>query len=314
MAIISIPTSIGGINIPGSVLAGPLGSLYKKNGLDYVRYPRDLESSTRSHVVLFTIKDRKGITVEEVKKAGGNVVGAAKGAYEKGVTETTKDIVNRASSVTVEGTIESANQIRKNITEVKTENVGYIALYMPETMQFTYSPQYDDNLTLSQAASALPKIGKAISFLTTAAQSDLARVALNKAGYVFNPNQQLLFQGITFREFQMSFTFTPYSRSEKEAVNKIINMFRSYAAPTIMEEAAGMFFKAPAVFDIDFQFNGVENTNVPKFKTSVIKNVDVNYAPNGWSTHSDGSPVQTILTLDFQEIYLVDRKDIQGGY
>ena len=75
-----------------------------------------------------------------------------------------------------------------------------------------------------------------------------------------------------------------------------------------------MFFKAPAVFDIDFQFNGVENTNVPKFKTSVIKNVDVNYAPNGWSTHSDGSPVQTILTLDFQEIYLVDRKDIQGGY
>ena len=128
MAIISIPTSIGGINIPGNVFAGPLGSLYKKNGLDYVRYPRDLESSTRSHVVLFTIKDRKGITVEEVKKAGGNVVSAAKGAYEKGVTETTKDIVNRASSVTVEGTIESANQIRKNILNYSEGNI-YQALW-----------------------------------------------------------------------------------------------------------------------------------------------------------------------------------------
>lgn len=328
MAIISFPTNIGGINIPGSIFGGPLGSLYKKNGLDYVKYPRDLESSTRSHVVLFTIKERKGVNIEELKQTGSDFISSGIDVVKDNANmDTVNSAISAAKNATVDGTIEvgkdlfnqgvaGANQIRKNITEIKTENVGYIALYMPETMQFTYSPQYDDNVTLASAAGALPlgKASKAVSMITTALQNDAARVALNKAGYVFNPNQQMLFQGISFRDFQMSFTFTPYSRDERDAVNKIISMFRSYSAPTIVEEAAGMFFKAPAVFDIDFKFNGAQNKNIPKFKTSVIKNVEVNYAPNGWATHDDGAPVQTTITLDFQEIYLVDRNDIQGGY
>jgi hypothetical protein len=46
----------------------------------------------------------------------------------------------------------------------------------------------------------------------------------------------------------------------------------------------------------------------------VLKNVDVNYAPNGWATHEDGSPVQIVMSLNFQEIELVDSADIENGY
>jgi len=37
----------------------------------------------------------------------------------------------------------------------------------------------------------------------------------------------------------------------------------------------------------------------------------VDYAPNGWSAMVDGMPAQTILTLSFREIDLVDRTSIE---
>ena len=332
MAIISIPTSIGGINIPGGLLGGPLGSLYTVDGLEYVKYPRDLESATRSHVVFFTINEIQEVTLQEAVDTTTDVVGnlasgglsAIKNAYNDptGTFQAAKEYANKAgdflsgiSTSTFTDAGNKLNTIKENFTTQKTTPKAYIALYMPETMNFTYSADYDDSVTLASAAGATPVIGGVVSKLTGILEGNpLARLALNKAGYVFNPNKQLLFNGINFREFQMSFTFTPYSRDEKEAVNKIIKLFRSYAAPTIVTEGAGMFFKPPAIFDVEFKFNGSENQNIPKFKRSVVRNVDVNYAPNGWATHDDGSPVQTTITIDFQEMVLIDKKAIESGY
>jgi hypothetical protein len=63
MAIISIPTSIGGVSIPGAVVNGPLGSLYQnKFGRTDLQYPRDLQSATRGHYVQFTISEIKPAT------------------------------------------------------------------------------------------------------------------------------------------------------------------------------------------------------------------------------------------------------------
>jgi hypothetical protein len=44
MAIISIPTSIGGVSIPGAALKGPLGKLFGNNNqIEVLSYPRDLQ-------------------------------------------------------------------------------------------------------------------------------------------------------------------------------------------------------------------------------------------------------------------------------
>jgi hypothetical protein len=45
-----------------------------------------------------------------------------------------------------------------------------------------------------------------------------------------------------------------------------------------------------------------------------ITGIDVNFAPNGWSTYSDGAPVQTTMTVTFRENALVDRNKIKEGY
>ncbi len=191
-----------------------------------------------------------------------------------------------------------------------------ISLYMPDTVDFSYTSSYTD-LNLADAAGSIPLVGGIAKAITSNAGQDgnaLIRLGLNAAGYVFNPQQQLLFQGIDFRTYQMAFTFTPSSAQEAENVKNIIQTFRQYAAPTIVRGLAGFFFNPPGMFDVSFLYNGQQNDKLNKIKKSVIENVEVNYAPNGWAAHEDGAPVQTTLTLSFKEMSLTDSADIKQGY
>ena len=64
MAIISIPTSIGGVSIPGSVVSGPLGALFgNKYGRTDLSYPRDLGSASKQHYVTITIIQKLFYTI-----------------------------------------------------------------------------------------------------------------------------------------------------------------------------------------------------------------------------------------------------------
>jgi phosphoglycerate dehydrogenase-like enzyme len=45
-----------------------------------------------------------------------------------------------------------------------------------------------------------------------------------------------------------------------------------------------------------------------------MENIDVNYAPNGFTTQSDGAPTQIQLTINFKEIELLTRDRIEQGY
>jgi hypothetical protein len=313
MAIISIPTSIGGVSIPGNLIKGPLGALFgNKFGVNSYQYPRDLGSATKGHIVQFSINEIQPITYEEAKS-----------------------FINKATSV--EGLKEQFNSIKNffsgdaqktlNFKPKKKRKVATISLYIPDTLNFQYNAGYG-NLSLQQvaneaagtAASAVnnvPILGTLANIGTlglSAAQSNAAKLALSTQGLAINPQQQLLFDGIDFRTYQMAFTFTPYSRQEAETVKEIIKLFRYHAAPQITTAAAGMFFVPPSTFNLDFLFNGQRNTNITKVTESVIESIDVNYAPNGWAAHDNGAPVQTTLTINFKEIELVDKDKIQAGY
>jgi hypothetical protein len=313
MAIISIPTSIGGVSIPGNIINGPLGALFgNKFGINSYSYPRDLGAATKGHIVQFSINEIQPITYEEAKT-----------------------FINKSTSI--EGLTEQFNSIKSffagdaqktlNFKPKKKRKVATISLYIPDTLNFQYNVGYSDVTLLDvagEAAGALnsvagnkPIVGtlaKAATLGLSVAQSNAARLALSTQGLAINPQQQLLFEGINFRTYQMAFTFTPYSRQEAEAVKQIVKLFRFHAAPQITTAAAGMFFVPPSTFDLDFLFNGQRNNNVTRVAESVIENIDVNYAPNGWAAHDDGAPVQTTLTMNFKEIELIDKDKIQAGY
>jgi hypothetical protein len=318
MAIISIPTSIGGVSIPGAALKGPLGKLFGNgNQIEVLSYPRDLQSATRNHVVQFTINEVQPIGYQQGKSytlsdTWNGIKNSSEQIYDAG-----KAVSNAGG-----GAIDTAGAVLQQASltfkQKKSKIKAAINLYMPDTLEFTNAASYNQTSLLEVAQEVLTKIPYAAGAVNagfSAIQSNTAKLALSSQGLALNPQQQLLFDGIDFRSFQMSFTFTPFSKDEATAVKNIVKMFKTHAAPRIVSGAAGMLFIPPSTFNLKFISNGKENENIGKVAECVIETIDVNYAPNGWSAHTDGSPIQTTLSISFKEIELIDREKIEkDGY
>jgi hypothetical protein len=143
---------------------------------------------------------------------------------------------------------------------------------------------------------------------------NLGKILLNAQGYSVNPQVQLLFNQVSLRDFNLSFTFTPKSKDESYEVQKIIKMFKYHFAPGLYKgketSSNSMFLEAPSVFNVNFNINNIENKYLPKYGDCALVDIDVNYAPNGWASFEDGAPVQTTLSLSFKEMEIVDKSRI----
>jgi hypothetical protein len=305
MAIISIPTSIGGVSIPGIATKGPLGALFdSKYKMANYQYPRDLGSATKGHAIKFTINEIDPISYEKTNNVSQSAGDFATALPTRDVTTLTRTANDFRKS--------AQENINLSLTKRKTFPRTTIALYMPDTVNFQYTASHTNLGLRNTLIKALPNLIE--KNVTAAIQSDITRLALSTQGLALNPLNQLLFDSIDFRTYQLAFTFTPYSRQEAEDVKQIIKLFKEAAMPKITEAAFGMFFIPPSTVKIDFLYNGKTNTGISKVTESVIESIDVNYAPNGWSAHTDGAPVQTTLTMNFKEIELVDKKKIAQGF
>lgn len=167
----------------------------------------------------------------------------------------------------------------------------------------------------AQGVSMLPGMG-----------SDIGDFIFHAAGYALNPQLEVLFKGVDLRTFQFDFVFAPHSRDEAVAVREIVQAFKFHAAPEVLPDLGkGRYLIPPSEFDIDFMYKGSKNPNIHQVGTCVLKNVSVDYAPNGWATFGGedtdagfdggaGAPVQTKLSLTFQETEIVTKQRILEGY
>jgi hypothetical protein len=344
---ISIPTSIAGISVPG-ILNGPLQLLY---GNKYARsdfnYPRNLGSdATRSHVIKFTsMMPAPGAGVSTL---GTNIAGVVEGGVELAGNTLAGTNTDGAISKIQTNTEQLVNDIsRADVPRVADKS---IALYIPDTVNVSYSAGYDDiSLTqslgqayfLAQAGSSLIDMfkgtgDKSVTNLANQAGADpfvrttlanmagkvlgasnLGDLAARGLGQAMNPQLQVLFRGMGFRSFQFDFVFTPYSKEETETVRKIIEAFKFAAAPNIKTTkyfGQGLFMEVPYPFKIEFFYKGKPNPYVHRIGECVLENINVDYGPNGWSTFNDGSPVQIKLTLQFKETVIIDKNRIRAGY
>jgi hypothetical protein len=307
--------------------SGPLGSLFQSiYNYNSIQYPADLNSVGKGHAIVFEISQPKSKSIQdvidysvktatEVGTAVGNKVkelnAMTDAQSEAALTQLGTDVKNGVTSL-LNGN--AFGTTAAELMSVQKELKAVVSLYMPDSLSFQYVADYNEE-TIMGAASSLPGIlGKVPGFVQSVMDNPAAKLALNKMGYAFNPQSQVLFHGIDFRTFEMSFTFSPKSSREAEQVQKIIKLFRSYAAPTIVTGAAGFFYTPPGVFNLSFRKDGKVNPNINKLTDCVLLSVDVNYAPNGWSSYKDGQPVQTTMDLSFKETVLVDRTKIEQGY
>ena len=247
----------------------------------------------------------------------------------------------------------------KNFVKTTSLTTDAIALYMPDTLLYSYSQNFEtvspgieaSGKILAAGSSALEanKAGATIiEAIMKAGAPALEGAAKNKGvdivagatgqgeggklakaflGQLVNPMLELIYQAPNMREFQFDFMF--YPRDEKEAleVQKIIERLRFHQAPEFAKMSSSSapseaFLMPPSQFDIRFYYGGSENINLPPISTCVLKSIDVNYAPNGWSAYEvpgepaslgrTGMPVATQLTLQFQETTYLTKADFNS--
>lgn len=343
---ISVP---GAVNGPLNIL---YQNKYQLSNLNYPRDVGT--NPAKSHVIKFTIfvpdpTKPRGVTLGDLTV---NAVNNARAILPTSLEEANTLETNRLSAAG-NAALGFVTKVTEQLSalDVERKQGTTISLYVPDTVNVSYNASYEDiSLTeslgkayfLAQAGVSFldyfdaAKQGESVQALANRAGSDpfirnylagvlgqkfgaqnLPELALKQIGQAINPQLQVLFKGIGFRTFQFEFVFTPYSQEESLKVKEIIKKFKYHAAPEIKPNrvfSQGVFLDVPDIFGIEFFYKGSQNSNVHRIGKCVLENINVDYAPNGWSTFNDGSPVQTKLTLQFKEIEIIDKTKIQEGY
>jgi hypothetical protein len=382
MAVISIPTSVAGVSLPGplgQIAKGPLAALYGGKGVQTLKYPSDLATdATKNHYVQFSIKEvipagysttgpttpGQSINLNGIAQATGAIGEAISNGIKSaasGSSETTQELIGRATEGVGDGYKKIGEYIPTSlqISPTTTQAKAYISLYMPDTLMAQYSADWQemslgdmgtgistlrmiDQLATNagqQGTFTSGDLGKSLGNLASTDPAVTATVAnllgasgigsnlidakvigdviLKGQGYAINPQLQMIFRGVGFRSFQLSFMFTPKSLEESTEVNDIIKTFKYHFSPGFeagkTDSTQSMFLTSPSIFNVQFKIGQNENQYTPKYGDCVLTDIDVNYAPNGFAVHENGAPVQTTLNLTFKEIVIVDRDKIAKG-
>ena len=135
---------------------------------------------------------------------------------------------------------------------------------------------------------------------------------------IINPNIRALFRGVGLREFTFQFKMIARSQLEAEVIRQIVQHFREEMYPGTFDidelGGAGLGFKFPNVFQIQFNYKGAPNTNIPKIEFCYLRNVSTSINPTGGAFRRDGQPNEVDLTLSFVEYKTLNKKDIRNGY
>lgn len=346
MAKISIlPLSIGGVKPPLNLLA----SLFSKPGdSKNLTYPLDLSSNPNyGHAVVFSVYDytypsASGISdimsgAKTFKDVFGSGVLTGQGAKPQRKGSPLANI-----SMYMPDTLTTS--FDNDYTQVSlTETLGWPGFIgsaiADKGIDLKGTQQDNGNFTNMYAKGAFAK----------ALPGNLGSLAGNVMKQVENPQLQMLYKGINLREFQFEFRFTPTSKQEAQTVDGIIKKLTYYSVPELLGSKSHQFLKPPQLFSIKFAFTGgsglsgaVSNffknigTNIltsqitgalfgsmsdptksagnakvfQVYHDCVLTNIQVDYAPNGWSAYNDGYPVETRLTLTFKETDIVTKNDI----
>ena len=234
---------------------------------------------------------------------------------------------------------ESANALEK----VKGKPKSSIALYIPpNALKTTISANFEGlsgGVLVAKLGSQMglggAEGGTDQSFLGTVgdlitktfAKADVAKNFMAAgSGLAVNNHMALVYRGPSeFRKHDFVFQFFPKSNQESNVMRRIINDFKNGMTPRLVSLAGGNnqrltapFFKSPRQYDISFYTGRTKNIYLPQIGTSVLMSMTVNHDPQGIvGFHSDGAPVQTTLSLNFQEIeYLLsgDSAEAAGTY
>jgi hypothetical protein len=276
-----------------------------------------------------------------IAAVGGQAASAVNQAVNQFIPENVQNVISGG----VSGAVESVKSVRgEKFLRTIQRTKDTIALYMPDTLKFSYGQTYRPlelgganigaavpAIASSLANSVMGDVNNASNFtLNLAAQNSpiarnqLTALATAATGLVNNPMLEVIYTSPKFRQF--SFNFMLYPRSEKEAqqVQNILDTLRFHSAPEIKRNTGGFFLIPPSEFDISFMYNGSLNPNIDKISTCVLTDMSVDYAPKGFHAYEvggendakmgrTGMPVGIGLSLTFMETQILTKEYHREG-
>lgn len=131
-------------------------------------------------------------------------------------------------------------------------------------------------------------------------------------GQVFNPNLELLFNGVNLRSFPFTFDFASRNQSEARIVKKIIRAFKKSmtAKSSTQTSTAGVFIGPPDIFQLTYKRGPNQHPFLNTFKPMALTDMQLNYTgSNTYATYSDGTPVHIQMSLTFTELNPIFNED-----
>lgn len=181
----------------------------------------------------------------------------------------------------------------------------------------------NESQTLTWSEDSATKTGVSLAsrfFTGPGAASPLAASVGNfgsaTLGVRVNPYLFMYFQQPNYKEFSFSWTFAPNNARESQSLANIINQFKSNSLPAF----GYLVMDYPNIALIKIHPSDLLGNL--KFKPCAVTSVLVDYTGSGpsffknrqGSASSSGAPTVVNLTVNFKEIQLWDRREIQSSF
>jgi len=293
--------------------------------------------------------------IDEIKKAASQHGYSKKLGISKNTTSqnimTIPDDANvagqkqREKDATVEKYKKISTVLVKRPPTVRMDTA--ITLYMPPSVQVSYGANYTDTEIGAAAAvgaqafqdvmsgkSLGETVNKSLKTLGPEIGDGMIRKALGaidmipglegamevvemQRGFIKTPRMELAFKGIPKRSFQYDFKMIPKSAEEAEEIQKIIKGFKLNMLPEMVSGVANRL-TMPNTFDIQYMYNGGENSYLHKISTCVLETMNVTYGGDRYKTfeaNANGAPpVEVSISLAFKEMDLITREKANEGF
>jgi len=211
---------------------------------------------------------------------------------------------------------------------------GSILLYTPSTNTFGTAATYENSETgfLSDflnggnlfdslqvgAASAFQKLaGAAVTTALEIVVPGAGGFFNRSTGMAVNPNMELAFKSVPFRQFSFDYKFAPKDKKELNSVHKIIQLFRFHMSPALIGKT--QYFASPSQFELSYMYRDDENTYIPRITRCVLENIEVDYSPGDKFTtlrpdDQGASPQLITMKMQFREMSIITKETIAEGY
>mgnify|MGYP001157230524 CR=1 FL=1 len=136
------------------------------------------------------------------------------------------------------------------------------------------------------------------------------------SGQIINPNVELMYAAPELRGMTLNFKMMARSPQEGRDIFTICQTMKKAMLPSWGGDVKGMgrsgaLLTIPKIVSVKFMTGNKLNPYVTQYKPCAITNVNINYTPDGsYATYEDGSPVATMLQVQFKELKLVFEDEI----